>query len=64
MTYKWKRSFVSTSMESMIKFVNPFLTVIGKFPFMIENLLYVFGSRERPSKFTKEVCMPLRLTPK
>ena len=44
--------------------VNPLLTVTGKFPFIIENLVYVFGSCERHSKSTKEMYMPLKPTPK
>ena len=43
---------------------NSFLTKTGKLPVMIGTLLYVFGSCERHSELTEEMCIPLRPIPK
>ena len=44
--------------------LNPFLTIIRKLSVMTGTLLYVFGSCECQSKFTEEMRVPLRPTPK
>ena len=42
------------------KHINSLLTVTGKFSAMTGTFLYVFGSSERHSEPTKEMCMPYR----
>ena len=49
---------------SRVPVLNSFLMVTGKFSIVIRILLHVFGSRERHSEPTKEMCIPLRPIPK
>ena len=44
--------------------LNSFQTITGKFSVMTGTLLYVVGSRERQSKITEEMHIPLRPIPK
>ena len=43
---------------------NSFLTITGKIPVMTGTPLYVSSSRERHSKLTEEMRIPLRPIPK
>ena len=61
---KYRLRWLLRVMPKVVQNELSFLTVTGKFSVTVGTLLYIFGSYERHCKPTKEMCIPLRLTPK